>query len=313
MHIDVVIPCFNAAPYIRETIESVLAQTHPPGHVIVVDDGSTDGSAEIAADFTGRVRLVKQTNAGVCVARNHGIAVSDADWVAFVDADDFWEPTKLERQVELAQRAPKAKCIHTGFYLFGAETPRTVGTTVVPEDGPYTLEDLLLYPLVNTSAALVRRDLSVRFPVNTGQGGDMIYFSKLALENVHFAFVPEPLVGYRMHPRQMTREGGSWVRHFINRFRFVEDLQAEVGAARAERLRRLLRGQVVDWLNLARWNRQWERYETLKSYAAQLDWPEGRPAVLSERLLPKVAYSVKDWFDSIGSRNGLPGQHQASQ
>ena len=88
--VSVVIPCYNAAPWLRETIESVLAQTHPVLEVIVVDDGSTDQSAEIAESFGPCVRVVRQSNQGESIARNNGIDLARGDWIAFIDADDIW-------------------------------------------------------------------------------------------------------------------------------------------------------------------------------------------------------------------------------
>lgn len=96
--ISVVIPAYNSAVYIRETLESVLAQTSPPLEVIVVDDGSTDETAAIVRTYAGRIRLLQQENKGVSAARNLGIQQAQGDYIAFVDSDDLWLPEKLGRQ-----------------------------------------------------------------------------------------------------------------------------------------------------------------------------------------------------------------------
>lgn len=96
--VAVIIPVFNGAKFLAEALESVCAQTRQPTEVIVVDDGSIDGSGAIAARFAG-VALIAQANAGPSAARNAGVAASSADLVAFLDADDTWLPTKLDRQV----------------------------------------------------------------------------------------------------------------------------------------------------------------------------------------------------------------------
>ena len=97
-NVAVVIPVYNGARFLGEALASVLAQTYPPAEVVVVDDGSTDDSAKIAASFNG-VRVLMQANAGPSAARNAGVAGSSAVVIAFLDADDTWLPRKLERQV----------------------------------------------------------------------------------------------------------------------------------------------------------------------------------------------------------------------
>ena len=101
--ISVVIPAYNASNYIRKAIESVLKQTVPVFEIIVVDDGSTDGTARevesIVQENRGKVVLLTQANGGPGSARNHGVSVSYGDWIALLDADDQWEPFKIERQI----------------------------------------------------------------------------------------------------------------------------------------------------------------------------------------------------------------------
>lgn len=100
--IAAIIPVYNGALYLREAIKSALAQTHPPEAVIVVDDGSTDGSAEVAAALP--VRVVRQTNAGAAAARNHGTRLASGDALAFLDADDMWAPDALAIAAERLRR-----------------------------------------------------------------------------------------------------------------------------------------------------------------------------------------------------------------
>lgn len=103
--VDVIIPLYNVERFVGEALRSVLEQTLPPERVLVVDDGSTDGGAavvqEVAAGYAGpsRVEVLRRANGGLSSARNHGIAHATATYVAFLDADDRWAPTKLERQM----------------------------------------------------------------------------------------------------------------------------------------------------------------------------------------------------------------------
>ncbi len=98
MKISVIVPLYNTRAYIVEAIDSILAQTRPADEIIVVDDGSTDGGAELLAGYGSRVRVIRQANAGGATALNRGIAQATGDTIAFLDADDLWAGDKLERQ-----------------------------------------------------------------------------------------------------------------------------------------------------------------------------------------------------------------------
>src|SRR5689334_6839377 len=115
--VGVVIPAYNAAATLDETLCSVRAQTYLTLEIIVVDDGSRDATPEIALRHAAgdrRVRLIRQANAGVAAARNRGIEETRADLVAPIDADDLWAPTKIARQMEVLRRAsPETALVYT--------------------------------------------------------------------------------------------------------------------------------------------------------------------------------------------------------
>src|SRR3954447_6986099 len=96
MSISIVIPAYNAAVYVLEAVESALGQTRPPAEVIVVDDGSTDGTESALAPVRSRITYLRQENAGVSAARNRGAEQSTGDWILFLDADDRLAPDALE-------------------------------------------------------------------------------------------------------------------------------------------------------------------------------------------------------------------------
>jgi glycosyltransferase involved in cell wall biosynthesis len=104
--VSVVIPAYNAGAFIEETIASALAQTYPRREIIVVDDGSTDDTAERVRRFGSAVGYIRQANGGVAAARNAGILASSGDYIALLDHDDVWLPEKLEVQVAIAARCP---------------------------------------------------------------------------------------------------------------------------------------------------------------------------------------------------------------
>jgi len=110
--VSVVVPVFNGERYLAGALDSVLGQTYPAAEVIVVDDGSTDSSARIAASRP--VKCLQQANAGRADARNAGIAASRGDLIGFLDHDDIWLPEKLSKQVELMEREPELGAVSCG-------------------------------------------------------------------------------------------------------------------------------------------------------------------------------------------------------
>jgi glycosyltransferase involved in cell wall biosynthesis len=112
-NISVVIPTYNRRKTIGRSIDSVLNQTLFPSEIIVVDDGSTDGTSDYIQSNFPSIRLLQQTNKGVSSARNMGIRSSNSDWVALLDSDDEWFPQKLEKQVMTLSQSPDIKFCHT--------------------------------------------------------------------------------------------------------------------------------------------------------------------------------------------------------
>ena len=114
--IAVVIPCYNAAPYLARALDSVFAQTYRAFRVYVIDDGSTDGTAEVVRSYGDRIVSVSTPHAGQASARNRGIRLSNSPYVAFLDADDEWLPAKLERQIEILRRNPGAGMVYSDCF-----------------------------------------------------------------------------------------------------------------------------------------------------------------------------------------------------
>lgn len=97
--VSVVIPVYNAAPFVARAIDSALAQSYAPTEVLVIDDGSLDDTAQVVGNYPAPVRLLRQPNAGPAAARNHGAREAQGEWLALLDADDLWLPSKLEQQM----------------------------------------------------------------------------------------------------------------------------------------------------------------------------------------------------------------------
>jgi hypothetical protein len=117
--LSAIVPTFNAGRFLGEAIASIRGQSRPPDEIIIVDDGSTDGTAELARSFGGAVRYLKTDNIGPAATRNHGIRAATGDYVSFLDADDLWLPAKQELQLAARQRRgpllqrPSARPAHT--------------------------------------------------------------------------------------------------------------------------------------------------------------------------------------------------------
>jgi glycosyltransferase involved in cell wall biosynthesis len=197
--VSVVIPCYNGARFLRDTVGSVLAQTLPPLEVIVVDDGSTDDSAAVAESFGSPVRVIRQPNRGESVARNRGIAEARGDWVAFLDADDLWLPEKLAEQAKLMAPGVGGICSGNlarypdGREVYHCSRPEWFDRSWVLEHGAPC----------HISTLLVRRDEPVRFPTWTSWSEDLVYYLDL-LGHTRIAITDRPLVVYLKHAGAQT-------------------------------------------------------------------------------------------------------------
>ena len=188
--IAVVIPLYNKAAHIAETLESVLTQSSPPDEVIIVDDGSTDGSNEIVSRYTHLgISLIRQKNQGESAARNTGINASDSNYVAFLDADDSWYPNHIKTLRELISRHPdaallsSAHIIRRGGHMFKPSSAFPADWTGIVPD--FFSAYCVGLSLVNSTTACASRDALLDiggFPVGIRRGPDVITWIRLALK-----------------------------------------------------------------------------------------------------------------------------------
>ena len=211
---SVVIPAYNAAACIGQTICSVLAQTTPPDEIVVVDDGSSDGTAEVARACGDQVRVVAQHNQGVGTARNTGVSAARGDFIAFVDADDLWHPDKLRAQLAAIERDPDLGVVYGEFQVWDPATPAAFPTEVideaaiVPRLSGWIYHHLLLTNWVMTSTSLTRRWVFERTgPFDTGLrlGEDWDFFLRAA-RHARFLKLRDVVTLYRQHPGQTTKQ-----------------------------------------------------------------------------------------------------------
>ena len=198
--ISAIIPCYNGAAFLRETLESVLSQTLPVLEVIVVDDGSADDSGAIAESFGPIVRVIRQSNQGESVARNRGIDEAKGEWIAFVDADDLWSPEKLRLQCQ--QISDDVIGVYTAVTRFGAQQGEI--TFDVSDKERQSLEFVALNSPIHISSLLVRKTHAPRFPTWTKYGEDMVFQMELVLAG-RLAYVDEVVTHYRIHKAGQSR------------------------------------------------------------------------------------------------------------
>jgi len=116
--ISVIIPTYNREKYIAQAVESVLSQDYPNIEIIVVDDGSVDGTREIAAHYGDKIRYLQQENSGIASARNAGVAAAQGDLIAWLDSDDYYESGKLTAQMKYLNEHPEAEIVFTKYENF---------------------------------------------------------------------------------------------------------------------------------------------------------------------------------------------------
>ena len=223
--VTVVIPSYNAAATIDETLRSVRAQRHRNLEILVVDDGSADATAEIALRHQqedGRVRVLKQKNGGVAKARNHGIAEAKGAFVAPVDADDLWEDGKIERQLRvLLDGGPKMALVYNWYAAIDENSIITsVSSTAAPEG--MVFEEMLRSNFIgNGSTPLMRRDVVLAcggydsgLHAQGAQGCEDLKLYLAIAEHHHFGVVPDFLTGYRFTAGNMSSNGPRMIRSY---------------------------------------------------------------------------------------------------
>lgn len=204
--VSAVIPVYNGAAYVADAIRSVLAQTYPRVECVVVDDGSTDGTAAVVRDFGDRVRYLRQANGGVSSARNAGVAAARGEFVAFLDADDLWRPEKLERQMGLFRERPDLGLAYSAVEVVN-EGLEPIGTMAAPE-GSVALRNTLLMelPIMAITMTAVLPARVVRevggFDERLSTSADMDFSCRVA-GRYPVARVVEALALYRQHGGQM--------------------------------------------------------------------------------------------------------------
>jgi glycosyltransferase involved in cell wall biosynthesis len=221
--VSVIIPVYNGAKFIAQTLNTILGQTVRPAEVIVVNDGSTDNTASIVEEHGDSITLISTPNGGVSAARNLGASRAKGNWLALCDADDLWLPSKLEKQLRLANEVPGLHCVLTDYAEItdGVVSDRS-HLSYAPKDfwepeqhnagfvvrEPITGK-LTAFQPAGASVTLVRRDFyqSVGgFDVEANPWAEDTCFHFRCLSVVPFGVVPEVLMHYRRHPGSISAD-----------------------------------------------------------------------------------------------------------
>ncbi len=194
MRVTVLIPLYNQARFLMSAVASVRAQNHTDWELVVVDDGSTDGGAlQLATLMDDRIRVIRQENAGVSVARNRGLADARTSWVAMLDADDTWEPSHLSDLVTLALRHPEALLLGTGFWYVDSQGHRLRRSARIGRSSSNGAAEVVVadycqvvqrygMPFV-TSSVMINRDTTLSlggFKPGVKAGEDLLMWATLA-------------------------------------------------------------------------------------------------------------------------------------
>lgn len=207
--VSVVLPVFNSEKYIAETLDSILSQSYQNLEIVIVDDGSTDSSQEIIKNtirIYPNIRYVRQQNAGVSAARNRGIRESKGRYIAFIDSDDLWDSTKIEKQIKKMQETGIGLCYCGVKYLFedngsyvNDKFKKISGDILIPylknKVWPYTITWILERSLIYKN--------DIWFNEDTRYGEDTEFFVKI-IAFTKVCAVPERLAIYRIRPQSLS-------------------------------------------------------------------------------------------------------------
>ena len=246
--VSVVIPAYNCARYIGETLESVLKQSYRPCEIIVVDDGSTDDTQRVLEKYRNHIIYIHQENAGEPAARNTGIRRARGEFIAFLDADDLWLPDKLKFQMDYFEKHPEAALVYSDMKLF--DETGIVHESVKewlrmsPPSG-YVFPELFAETLFGSGTVIFRKVCVEQvgfFDESFLVGSDYEMWLRMA-RHYEFGYVDRPLLMYRHHATMATRglgkalqNGISWEAKVINKILMLyPEAEGELGRSAVRR------------------------------------------------------------------------------
>ncbi len=216
--LSIIIPTYNAADYIPETLESILSQTYTDYEIIVIDDGSTDATRDVLTPYMDKIHYVYQDNTGVSEARNHGLRLAKGELVIFMDADDYFiEADKLEKQIAVFDTNPNLDIVQTGWRMVDTEGTALFDMTPWNDMPGSVLKEWFMWCPVRLEAMMVRRECAEKvggFDPKYRVAQDLDWALKMILAGCQFQWQKRIASAYRQHNASLTHS---------NRLKLVDD------------------------------------------------------------------------------------------
>lgn len=316
MRFSVIIPLYNKEAYVRKALESVFAQTHRDFELIVVNDGSTDESLKVVNDFirtiermkelsNERVQIITQKNAGVAVARNNGVAKSKGEYVCFLDADDWWEPSWLEEIDKLIKEYPDAGLYATNYIYYKpgkTHVALKLGRGYMNYPEAYIQGEM---PVTSISTCMPRKvfDEMGGFPEGIKLGEDFLLWAKTAL-HYPIAFSEKPLAYYNNDvPASLraTRNLHAPEHHMLFN---LSSIEREIGQSAISNQQSVIWKQLLDKLRASGLMDYWLSngyHNAAASELAKVDWSKQPKSAKAQYEKPIWLLKVKRWIMRAGS------------
>lgn len=310
MRFSVIIPLYNKAPYVAKAIGSVLSQTFADYELVIMDDGSQDGSFEVALqciDGHPNCHIYRQTNKGVSVARNNAVALSQGEYLCFLDADDWWEPTFLEEMSRLIEEFPDAGIYGTNYTIVNETRHKTRVASVGVDSGfekgyinyCQVYAKTLYMPLTSITVSIPRDIFEEMkgFPKNIKLGEDFMLWIRIAL-NYKVAFLNKPLAFYNQDVDGANRGVGRLHQpqeHMLWNLGFLEEEEKINSDCK----------QLVDNLRtymLLPYYLSKDYHDEAKSELAKVDWDRQTDKMRNQYKKPLAWLRTEMWLRGMGSK-----------
>ena len=313
---SIIVPLYNKAPYVRKALESIASQTYRDFELIIVDDGSTDNSLEVVNEYIRdvlcvmydvckNVRVIHQKNSGVAAARNRGVAESHGEYVCFLDADDWWEPTFLEEMDSLISEYPEAGIYCTNYIYY---KPGKTHVALQLERGYMNYPEAYLHgemPIWTGATCMPRKvfDEMGGFPVGIKLGEDFLLWAKTALK-YKVAFCEKPLAYYNndvpAHLRA-TRNLHAPKHHMLFN---LQPIEAEIGCNVESVMCKDEWKELLDILRVSGLMEYWlsdEYHDIAAAELAKVDWSKQPRSAKAQYEKPIWFLKAKRRFMQVGS------------